>query len=92
MENPTLSTLAKANVNKRILIVAPNWIGDAVLSLPVVDGCGQLWQEAELTVLARTRVAELFEAKELCELCQLKGRAQRADRVLSARTGPPGHG
>lgn len=64
MENPTLSTLAKANVNKRILIVAPNWIGDAVLSLPVVDGCGQLWQEAELTVLARTRVAELFEARE----------------------------
>jgi heptosyltransferase-2 len=64
MENPTVSTLAKANVNKRILIVAPNWIGDAVLSLPVVDGCGQLWQEAELTVLARTRVAELFEARE----------------------------
>jgi heptosyltransferase-2 len=64
MENPTLSTLAKANMNGKILIVAPNWIGDAVLSLPVVDGCGQLWQEAELTVLARTRVAELFEARE----------------------------
>jgi len=64
MENPTLSTLAKANMNGKILIVAPNWIGDAVLSLPVVDGCGQLWQEAELTVLARERVAELFEARE----------------------------
>jgi len=51
-------------MNGKILIVAPNWIGDAVLSLPVVDGCGQLWQEAELTVLARTRVAELFEARE----------------------------
>jgi heptosyltransferase-2 len=64
MENPTLSTLAKANMNGKILIVAPNWIGDAVLSLPVVDGCGQLWQEAELMVLARTRVAELFETRE----------------------------
>ena len=51
-------------MNGKILIVAPNWIGDAVLSLPVVDGCGQLWQEAELTVLARTRVAELLEARE----------------------------
>jgi ADP-heptose:LPS heptosyltransferase len=51
-------------MNGKILIVAPNWIGDAVLSLPVVDGCGQLWQEAELMVLARTRVAELFETRE----------------------------
>lgn len=51
-------------MNGKILIVAPNWIGDAVLSLPVVDGCGQLWPAAELTVLARTRVAELFEARE----------------------------
>ena len=51
-------------MNGKVLIVAPNWIGDAVLSLPVVDGCGQFWQEAELTVLARTRVAELFAARE----------------------------
>ena len=64
MENPTISTLAKANMKGKILIVAPNWIGDAVLSLPVVDGCGQLWPEAELTVLARVQVAELFEARE----------------------------
>ena len=51
-------------MNKRILIVAPNWIGDAVLSLPVVDGCAQFWPEADLTVLARAGVATLFEARE----------------------------
>ncbi len=64
MENPTVSSLAKANMSKRILIVAPNWIGDAVLSLPVVDGCAEIWPEAKLTILARGRVAELFAARE----------------------------
>ena len=62
MENPTLSTVAKGKVNEKILIVAPNWIGDAVLSLPVVDGCAQLWPEADVTLLARAGVANLFEA------------------------------
>lgn len=47
-----------------ILIIAPNWIGDAVLSLPVVDVCSHLWPEANLTVLARAQVVELFEARE----------------------------
>ena len=51
-------------MSKKILIVAPNWIGDAVLSLPVVDGCAQFWPKAELTVLARAGVATLFEARE----------------------------
>ena len=64
MENSTVSTVAKGKVNKRILIVAPNWIGDAVLSLPVVDGCAQFWPEADLTVLARGGVATLLEASE----------------------------
>jgi heptosyltransferase-2 len=64
VENPTTSAVAKGKVNKRILIVAPNWIGDAVLSLPVVDGCARFWPEADLTVLARAGVAELFEARK----------------------------
>ncbi|UCE83956.1 MAG: lipopolysaccharide heptosyltransferase II [Deltaproteobacteria bacterium] len=51
-------------MSKKILIVAPNWIGDAVLCLPVVDGCARSWPEADLTVLARARVAELFKARE----------------------------
>jgi heptosyltransferase-2 len=49
---------------QKILILTPNWIGDAVLSLPLLDACLQLWAEANLTVLARAQVAELFEARE----------------------------
>ena len=47
-----------------VLILAPNWIGDAVLSLPLLDACFQLWPGTNLTVLARAQVAELFEARE----------------------------
>ena len=48
----------------KIVILAPNWIGDAVLSLPLLDACFQCWPGANLTVLARAQVAELFEARE----------------------------
>jgi heptosyltransferase-2 len=48
----------------RIVILVPNWIGDAVLSLPVLDGCRQFWPGADITVVARAQVAELFEARE----------------------------
>jgi len=51
-------------MSDKILIVAPNWIGDAVLCLPVVDGCARSWPEAELAVLARGRVADLFKARQ----------------------------
>ena len=54
--------MAKAMVNEKILIVAPNWIGDAVLSLPVVDASAGLWPQAELTVLARPGTSEIFSA------------------------------
>jgi heptosyltransferase-2 len=48
----------------KIVVLAPNYIGDAVLSLPLLDACFQLWPQANLTVLARAQVAELFEARE----------------------------
>jgi len=48
----------------KIVVLAPNWIGDAVLSLPLLDACFHLWSRANLTVLARAQVAELFEARE----------------------------
>ncbi len=49
---------------EKILIVPPNWIGDAVLSLPVIDASVKFWPDSELTVLARTGVAEIFAARE----------------------------
>jgi heptosyltransferase II len=46
---------------QRLLVRAPNWVGDAVMSLPVLSGLRQLFPEADITVLAARRVAALFQ-------------------------------
>src|SRR5512139_3428804 len=46
----------------RILVRAPNWIGDAVMCEPAVRGLRALFPEAELTMLAKPAIAELFTA------------------------------
>jgi heptosyltransferase II len=43
-----------------ILLRAPNWVGDAVMSLPVLSGLTRLVPGAPVTVLAASRVAPLF--------------------------------
>jgi heptosyltransferase-2 len=45
---------------RAILVRAPNWVGDAVMSLPVLHGLGGLFPSASITVLAVPRVAPLF--------------------------------
>lgn len=47
----------------RVLLRAPNWLGDAVMGLPVLAGVRRLFPRAELTVLAAPRVAPLFTAQ-----------------------------
>ncbi len=47
---------------RRVLIRAPNWIGDAVMCQPALRGLRSLFPEAEVTLLAKSAVAELFHA------------------------------
>ena len=44
----------------RLLVRTPNWVGDAVMSLPVLSGLRSLFPQAEITVLADRRVSPLF--------------------------------
>jgi lipopolysaccharide heptosyltransferase II/tetraacyldisaccharide 4'-kinase len=53
-------SLAGPSTVRRILVRAPNWVGDAVMSLPVLTGLTRLFPAAPLTVLAVPRVAPLF--------------------------------
>ena len=70
--------MAEADLMDRILIVAPNWIGDAVLSLPVIDEAGRLWPNSEITVLARTAVARiLLTRKPAVKILEYKGFEQQ---------------
>ncbi|MCL4503445.1 MAG: lipopolysaccharide heptosyltransferase II, partial [Deltaproteobacteria bacterium] len=46
---------------QHLLVRSPNWVGDAVMSLPVLAGLLKFFREAEITVLAAKRVAPLFQ-------------------------------
>jgi heptosyltransferase-2 len=50
------------NDPERILVRAPNWIGDVVLSLPALRDLRRRFPAARLSVLARPWVAELYRA------------------------------
>lgn len=50
----------RKDLPRNILVRAPNWIGDAVMCEPAVRGLRSLFPEAELTMLAKSAVAELF--------------------------------
>ena len=52
----------RRNLPGKILVRAPNWIGDAVMCEPAVRGMRSLFPEAELTMLAKPAIAELFTA------------------------------
>ncbi len=45
---------------RRLLVRAPNWLGDAVMSLPVLTGLTRLFPAAPITILAVPGVAPLF--------------------------------
>jgi heptosyltransferase-2 len=73
----------------RLLVVAPNWLGDAVMALPAIADLRQACQSAHLVVAARRAVAGLFGMTPVVdEVIVLEGRrAGRADvaRVRAAR-------
>ncbi len=62
----------------RLLIRAPNWIGDVVLSLPALRDLRRNFPEGRLEVLARPWVAKLYEAVSEVEAV-VEGRGLRAD-------------
>jgi len=45
---------------RRIVVRAPNWIGDAVMCEPALSALRTLFPQAELTLLAKPAIAELF--------------------------------
>ena len=44
----------------KILVRATNWVGDAVMSLPALHAIRARWPEAEIIILARSWVADLY--------------------------------
>ena len=52
-------SLNKKNI-KKILVRAPNWIGDAVMCLPALSALKELCPKAAISVLARAKVHAVF--------------------------------
>jgi heptosyltransferase II len=46
---------------KRLVILAPNWLGDAVMALPAIADVRRLAVDAHITVAARPAIAPLFD-------------------------------
>jgi lipopolysaccharide heptosyltransferase II len=51
----------------KILVRATNWVGDAVMSLPALRAIRGRWPEAEIAVLARPWVAELYRHQQCAD-------------------------
>jgi len=56
--------MSDKEIIKRILVRVPNWIGDAVISMPGLHALKKLYPEVEITVLAKARTLPLYLAKE----------------------------
>jgi heptosyltransferase-2 len=45
---------------KRLVVLAPNWLGDAVMALPLIADVRRCWPETIVVIAARPPVAPLF--------------------------------
>jgi heptosyltransferase II len=46
---------------RRLLIVSPNWLGDAVMALPAINDVRRAFRDAAVHVAARASIAPLYE-------------------------------
>jgi heptosyltransferase-2 len=69
----------------RLLVRAPNWVGDVVLSLPALRDIRRAFPGARLEVLARPWVADLYRAvKEVDGVRESRGHARDAAQLRTA--------
>jgi heptosyltransferase-2 len=54
---------------RRILVRVPNWIGDAVMCTPALDALRELFPSAEVTVLARSVIADVLKGHAAVDRC-----------------------
>jgi len=51
----------------KILIRATNWVGDAILALPALRAVRQRFPEANIAIVARPYVADLYREQQVCD-------------------------
>jgi lipopolysaccharide heptosyltransferase II len=51
----------------KILIRATNWVGDAIMALPALRAVRTRFPDAEISVLARPYVADIYRDQQICD-------------------------
>jgi len=51
----------------KILMRATNWVGDAIMALPAVRAVRRRFPEAEIAIVARPYVADIYRDQEICD-------------------------
>jgi heptosyltransferase-2 len=51
----------------KLLVRVPNWLGDAVMCIPALAATRARWPQAEITLLGRPAVSELFAGQGLAD-------------------------
>jgi heptosyltransferase-2 len=51
----------------KILVRATNWVGDAIMALPALRAVRKRFAEAEITILAKPYVAEIYQDQGVCD-------------------------
>jgi heptosyltransferase-2 len=51
----------------KILIRATNWVGDAIMALPALRAVRNRFAEAEIAIVARAYVADLYRDQQICD-------------------------
>ncbi|HKW57769.1 MAG TPA: lipopolysaccharide heptosyltransferase II [Candidatus Acidoferrum sp.] len=69
----------------KLLIRATNWVGDAIMALPALRAVRKRFAEAQITILARPYVAEIYKGQSVCDDLMASGSEADVVRELRAR-------
>jgi heptosyltransferase-2 len=67
MMSGTAGTTLEQVPFRKILVRATNWVGDAVMSLPALRALRERFPDAEISILAKTWVADLYGREPFCD-------------------------
>src|SRR2546427_337625 len=70
---------------KRLVILAPNWLGDAVMALPAIADVRRARPDAHVTIAARPSVAPMFRLAPTVDAIVVLERKAAIGRVSSWR-------
>ena len=51
----------------KLLVRATNWVGDAIMSIPALEAIRRRWPEAQISILAREWVADLYREQAFAD-------------------------